>query len=215
VVLDDLRLRVHRQNLELPRNGLVAGTSGNVSGRDPESRRIVIKPSGVAYEELSPADLVVLDEVGTVVEGTLRPSSDTLSHLVIYREMPAVHGVVHTHSTFATAFAAVGRPIPPCLTAIADEFGGAIPCGGYAPVGWEEIGLAVVDGIGSSPAILMRNHGVFAVGPTVEAAVKTAVMVEDAARTVFHALQLGTPIELSSDEIARARRRYLADYGQP
>ncbi len=215
MVLDDLRLRVHRQNLELPRNGLVAGTSGNASGRDPESRRIVIKPSGVAYEELSPADLVVLDEVGSVVEGTLRPSSDTLSHLVIYREMPAVHGVVHTHSTFATAFAAVGRPIPPCLTAIADEFGGAIPCGGYAPVGWEEIGLAVVDGIGSSPAILLRNHGVFAVGPSVEAAVKTAVMVEDAARTVFHALQLGTPIELSSDEIARARRRYLADYGQP
>jgi L-ribulose-5-phosphate 4-epimerase len=215
MVLDDLRLRVHRQNLELPRNGLVAWTSGNASGRDPESRRIVIKPSGVSYEELRPEDLVVLDEVGSVVEGSLRPSSDTLSHLVIYREMPAVHGIVHTHSTFATAFAAVGRPIPPCLTAIADEFGGAIPCGGYAPVGWEEIGLAVVGGIGSSPAILLRNHGVFAVGPSVEAAVKTAVMVEDAARTVFHALQLGTPIELSSDEIARARRRYLADYGQP
>jgi L-ribulose-5-phosphate 4-epimerase len=215
VVLDDLRLRVHRQNLELPRNGLVAWTSGNVSGRDPESRRIVIKPSGVAYEELSPADLVVLDEVGSVVEGTLRPSSDTLSHLVIYREMPAVHGVVHTHSTFATAFAAVGRAIPPCLTAIADEFGGEIPCGDYAPVGGEEIGRAVVDGIGSSPAILLRNHGVFAVGPSVEAAVKTAVMVEDVARTVFHALQLGTPIELPSDEIARARRRYLAEYGQP
>jgi L-ribulose-5-phosphate 4-epimerase len=214
-VLDDLRLRVHRQNLELPRNGLVAWTSGNASGRDPESRRIVIKPSGVAYEDLSPADLVVIDEDGSVVEGTLRPSSDTLSHLVIYREMPAVHGVVHTHSTFATAFAAVGRAIPPCLTAIADEFGGEIPCGDYAPVGGEEIGLAVVDGIGSSPAILLRNHGVFAVGPSVEAAVKTAVMVEDVARTVFHALQLGTPIELSRDEVARARRRYLADYGQP
>jgi L-ribulose-5-phosphate 4-epimerase len=150
-----------------------------------------------------------------VVEGALRPSSDTLSHLVIYRAMPAVHGVVHTHSTFATAFAAVGRAIPPCLTAIADEFGGEIPCGDYAPVGGEEVGRAVVDGIGSSPAILLRNHGVFAVGPSVEAAVKTAIMVEDAARTVFHALQLGTLVELPSDEIARARRRYLADYGQP
>jgi L-ribulose-5-phosphate 4-epimerase len=157
----------------------------------------------------------VLDEDGSVVEGRLRPSSDTLSHLVIYRDMPAVHGVVHTHSTFATAFAAVGRPIPPCLTAIADEFGGEIPCGDYAPVGGEEIGRAVVDGIGGSPAILLRNHGVFTVGPSVEAAVKTAIMVEDAARTVFHALQLGTPIELATDEIARARRRYLADYGQP
>jgi L-ribulose-5-phosphate 4-epimerase len=214
-MLDDLRLRVHRQNLELPRNGLVAATSGNASGRDPDSSRIVIKPSGVAYDELTPADLVVLDEDGAVVEGALRPSSDTLSHLVIYRAMPAVHGVVHTHSTFATAFAAVGRAIPPCLTAIADEFGGEIPCGDYAPVGGEEVGRAVVDGIGSSPAILLRNHGVFAVGPSVEAAVKTAIMVEDAARTVFHALQLGTLVELPSDEIARARRRYLADYGQP
>jgi L-ribulose-5-phosphate 4-epimerase len=214
-MLDELRVRVHRQNLELPRNGLVASTSGNASGRDQESGRIVIKPSGVAYEELSPADMVVLDEDGTVVEGVLRPSSDALSHLAIYRAMPGVHGIVHTHSTFATAFAAVGRAIPPCLTAIADEFGGEIPCGDYAPVGGEEIGRAVVDGIGSSPAILLRNHGVFAVGPSVEAAVKTAVMVEDVARTVFHALQLGTPIELPSDEIARARRRYLAEYGQP
>jgi L-ribulose-5-phosphate 4-epimerase len=214
-MLDDLRRRVHRQNLELPRNGLVAATSGNASGRDPESGRIVIKPSGVGYDELTPADLVVLDEDGTVVEGALRPSSDTLSHLVIYRAMPAVHGVVHTHSTFATAFAAVGRAIPPCLTAIADEFGGEIPCGDYAPVGGEEVGRAVVKGIGSSPAILLRNHGVFAVGPSVEAAVKTAIMVEDAARTVFHALQLGNLVELPSDEIARARRRYLDDYGQP
>ena len=213
-MLDDLRLRVHRQNLELPRNGLVAATSGNASGRDPESGRIVIKPSGVAYDELRPGDLVVLEEDGTVVEGALRPSSDTVSHLVIYRAMPAVHGVVHTHSTFATAFAAVGRAIPPCLTAIADEFGGEIPCGDYAPVGGEEVGQAVVSGIGSSPAILLRNHGVFAVGPSVEAAVKTAIMVEDAARTVFHALQLGTLVELPSDEIARARRRYLDDYGQ-
>jgi L-ribulose-5-phosphate 4-epimerase len=214
-MLDDLRLRVHRQNLELPRNGLVASTSGNASGRDPESGRIVIKPSGVAYEELSPPDLVVLDEDGSVVEGALRPSSDSLSHLVIYRAMPAVHGVVHTHSTFATAFAAVGRAIPPCLTAIADEFGGPIPCGPYAPVGGEEIGRAVVEGIGSSPAILLRNHGVFTVGPSVEAAVKTAVMVEDAARTVFFALQLGTPLEIPGEEITRARRRYLENYGQP
>jgi L-ribulose-5-phosphate 4-epimerase len=214
-MLDDLRLRVYRQNLELPRNGLVAWTSGNASGRDEETGRIVIKPSGVAYDELNPSDLVVLDEDGTVVEGALRPSSDTLSHLVIYRAMSAVHGVVHTHSTYATAFAAVGRAIMPCLTAIADEFGGEIPCGGYAPVGGEEIGRAVVEGIGSSPAILLRNHGLFAVGPSVEAAVKTAVMAEDAARTVFHALQLGSPIELPSDEIARARRRYLDDYGQP
>jgi L-ribulose-5-phosphate 4-epimerase len=214
-MLDALRVRVHRQNLELPRNGLVAWTAGNASGRDADSRFVVIKPSGISYDELTPADLVVVDESGKVMEGDLRPSSDTLSHLVIYREMPDIHGVVHTHSTFATAFAAVGRAIPAVLTAIADEFGGPIPCTGYARVGDEEIGRAVVDEIGKSPAILLRNHGVFTVGSSVEAAVKTAVMVEDAARTVYFALQLGVPLDMPEDEIAWAHRRYVDEYGQP
>jgi L-ribulose-5-phosphate 4-epimerase len=213
-MLEGLRRRVHLLNQELPRNRLVAWTSGNVSARDPSSGQIVIKPSGVPYDVLDPADLVVVDAAGTVVEGDLAPSSDTLSHLVIYREMPEVNGVVHTHSTFATAFAAVGRPIPACLTAIADEFGGAIPCAGYAAVGGEAIGRAVVDGIGRSPAILLQSHGVFAVGSSAEAAVKTAVMVEDAAHTVFVALQLGVPLEIPADEIERAHQRYLDDYGQ-
>jgi L-ribulose-5-phosphate 4-epimerase len=213
-MLEGLRRRVHVLNQELPRNRLVAWTSGNVSARDPSSGLIVIKPSGVPYDDLDPADLIVVDAAGTVVEGDLAPSSDTLSHLVIYREMPEVNGVVHTHSTFATAFAAVGRPIPACLTAIADEFGGAIPCAGYAAVGGEAIGRAVVDGIGRSPAILLQSHGVFAVGSSAEAAVKTAVMVEDAAHTVFVALQLGVPLDIPADEIERAHQRYLDDYGQ-
>lgn len=213
-MLEALRDDVHRLNLELPRSGLVAWTSGNVSARDPSTGLVVIKPSGVRYDELTPADLVVVDLAGDVVEGTLRPSSDTTSHLVIYRELPHVNGVVHTHSTFATAFAAVGRPIPAILTAIADEFGGPIPCAGYAPVGGEEIGRAVVDGLGGSPAILLRNHGVFAVGETAEEAVMAAVMVEDSARTVYYALQLGEPQEIPEDEIARARRRYRDEYGQ-
>jgi L-ribulose-5-phosphate 4-epimerase len=214
-MLEALRLEVHRLNLELPRNGLVAWTSGNVSARDPSTDLVVIKPSGVRYDDLTPASLVVVDRDGRVVEGRLRPSSDTTSHLVIYRELPDINGVVHTHSTFATAFAAVGRPIPACLTAIADEFGGPIPCAGYAPVGGEEIGRAVVEGIGESPAVLLMNHGVFAVGETAEKAVKAAVMVEDAARTVFYALQLGEPRAILDQEIERARRRYLDDYGQP
>jgi L-ribulose-5-phosphate 4-epimerase len=213
-MLEVLRLEVHRLNLELPRNGLVAWTSGNVSARDPSTGLVVIKPSGVPYADLTPASLVVVDGDGRVVEGTLRPSSDTASHLVIYRDMPGINGVVHTHSTFATAFAVVGRPIPACLTAIADEFGGPIPCAGYAPVGGEAIGRAVVEGIGESSAILLMNHGVFAVGETAEEAVRAAVMVEDAARTVFYALQLGEPRAIPDQEIARARRRYLDDYGQ-
>jgi L-ribulose-5-phosphate 4-epimerase len=213
-MLDELRRRVHELNLELPRNDLVAWTSGNASARDPSSGLVVIKPSGVRYEELRPELLVVVDPVGTVVEGDLAPSSDTLAHLAIYRDLPDVNGVVHTHSTFATAFAAVGRAIPVCLTAIADEFGGEIPCAGYAPVGGDDIGRAVVNGLGSSPAVLLRNHGVFTVGPSAEAAVKTAVMVEDAARTVFFALQLGTPVEIPADEVERAHRRYVEHYGQ-
>ena len=213
-MLEELRLRVHRLHMELPRNGLVAWTSGNVSARDASSGLVVIKPSGLPYDDLTPESLVVVDPDGAVVEGTLRPSSDTTSHLVIYRERPDVRGVVHTHSTYATAFAAVGRPIPAVLTAIADEFGGPIPCAGYARVGGDEIGRAVVDGIGASPAILLQNHGVFTVGATAEAAVKTAVMVEDAARTVYAAMQLGTPMEIPADEIERAHRRYDDEYGQ-
>lgn len=212
--LEALRRQVHQLNLELPRNGLVAWTSGNVSGRDPSTGLVVIKPSGLPYTDLTPDALVVVDLDGNVVDGTLRPSSDTISHLVIYREMPHVHGVVHTHSTFATAFAVLGRPIPACLTAIADEFGGPIPCAGYARVGGDEIGRAVVEGIGQSTAILLQNHGVFTVGPTATEAVKAAVMVEDAAKTVYFALQMGPPLGIPEEEIVRANRRYLTDYGQ-
>jgi L-ribulose-5-phosphate 4-epimerase len=201
-------------HLELPRNNLVAWTSGNVSGRDSETGFVVIKPSGIRYEQLTPADMVVVDLDGKVVEGRHRPSSDTFAHVYVYRHRPDVNGVVHTHSTFATAFAAVGRSIPPVLTAISDEFGGPIPVGAYAKIGGDEIGQEIVRSIGSSPAILMKNHGVFTIGKTPEAAVKAAVMVEDVARTVFYALQLGQPEEIPAEEVARAHKRYMDEYGQ-
>jgi L-ribulose-5-phosphate 4-epimerase len=213
-VLETLKEEICHLNLELPKNGLVAWTSGNVSGRDPGSGLVLIKPSGVRYESLTPQSIVVVDLEGRVVDGSLRPSVDTAAHLYIYRHRPDVGGVVHTHSTFATAFAAAGRPIPACLTAICDEFGGPIPCAGYARVGGEEIGREVVDHIGVSPAILLRNHGVFTVGRTAEAAVKAAVTVEDAARTVFFAMQLGPLDEVAPEEVARAHQRYLERYGQ-
>lgn len=213
-MLESLRQQVWAGNLELPKAQLVTWTSGNVSGRDPETGLVVIKPSGVRYENLQPEDLVVVDLTGKVIEGKLRPSVDTATHLYIYRERPDVGGIVHTHSCFATAFAALGRPIPCVLTAMADEFGGPIPVGEYAQIGEEEIGREVVRSIGNSPAILMKNHGVFTIGPTPLAAVKAAVMVEDVARTVFYALQLGQPQELPADEIARGHRRYVEKYGQ-
>ncbi len=213
--LEALRVEVCRLNRELPRQGLVVWTQGNLSGRDPETGWVVIKPSGVMYDDLTPENMVVLDLDGNVVEGELRPSSDAISHLYIYRHRPDVGGVVHTHSTFATAFAAVGRAIPPRLTAICDEFGGTIPCGGYARIGGLEIGEEVVRSIGSSKAILLKNHGVFTIGKRPVDALKSAVMVEDAARTMFYAYLLGEPEEIPPEEVARAHRRYVEEYGQP
>jgi L-ribulose-5-phosphate 4-epimerase len=201
-------------NGELPRNSLVAWTSGNVSERDPESGLVVIKPSGVPYDKLTPENMVVVNLDGKVVEGNLKPSSDTFAHVYVFRHRSEVNGIVHTHSTFATAWAAAGRPIPAVLTAICDEFGGQIPVGAYAKIGGDEIGQEILRSIGTSPAVLMKNHGVFTIGRTPEAAVKTAVMVEDVARTVFYALQLGQLDEIPAEEITRAHRRYLEEYGQ-
>ncbi len=209
--LKDELLALHQ---ELPRHGLVVWTGGNISARDPAEGLIVIKPSGVRYEKLRAADLVVVDLDGRVVEGTLKPSSDTASHLYIYRRRPDVGGIVHTHSRYATAFAALGRPIPVVLTAQADEFGCAIPCAGFSLIGDESIGRLVVDTIGTSPAVLLKNHGVFTVGPTAEAAVKAAVMTEDIACTVWLALQIGTPDEIAADDVAQLHHRYTHVYGQ-
>jgi L-ribulose-5-phosphate 4-epimerase len=213
-MLEGLREDVWKLNLELQKQNLVAWTSGNVSGRDSESGLVVIKPSGVPYEELTPRRLVIVDLAGQVVEGDLEPSVDTTTHLYIYRHRPDVGGVVHTHSPYATSFAALGRPIPVYLTAIADEFGGAIPVGAYSQIGGEEIGREIVRSIGESTAILMKNHGVFTVGSTPQAAVKAAVMVEDAAKTVHLALLLGEPDLIPDQEVARAHLRYVEKYGQ-
>jgi L-ribulose-5-phosphate 4-epimerase len=212
--LERIRHELVELHALLPRYGLVVWTGGNVSARDPETGLVAIKPSGVTYEDLTAESMVVLDLDGNVVEGSYKPSSDTFSHLHIYRNRPDVNGVVHTHSRYATAFAAVGRPIPVYLTAQADEFGGEIPCAGFSLVGDDSIGRLVVDGIGSSPAILLKNHGVFAIGPSARAAVKAAVMTEDVAATVFMALQLGTPDEIPPDDVASLHDRYLNVYGQ-
>lgn len=211
-----LREEVCALNLELPANNLVAWTSGNVSARDPESGLIVIKPSGIKFRDLTPENMVVVDGDGKVVEGDHKPSSDTASHCYIYRHRPEVYGIVHTHSRHASAFAAVGKPIPCVLTAIGDEFGGEIPCGGFALIGGEEIGKVVIETLerSSSPAVLLQNHGVFTVGASGEAAVKAAVMVEDVAATVWLAMQLGEPIPIAQEDIAKLNYRYTYIYGQ-
>ena len=213
-MLETLREELWRLHMELPKNGLVMWTGGNVSARDPQTGYVAIKPSGVHYTDLRPEHMVIVDLDGQRVEGDLKPSSDTASHLYIYRHRPDVNGVVHTHSPYATAFAAVNRPIPVYLTAIADEFGGPIPCGGFALIGSEAIGKVVLESIGDSQAVLLKNHGVFTVGRSVEAAVKAAVMVEDVARTVWIALQLGQPDEIPPEDVAKLHHRYTHVYGQ-
>ena len=200
--------------MELPKNNLVTWTGGNVSARDTETGYVVIKPSGVRYEKLRPEHMVIVDLEGNRIEGDLNASSDTDSHLYVYRHRPDVNGVVHTHSPYATAFAAVGKPIPVYLTAHADEFGGPIPCGGFALIGGEDIGRIVVESIGDSMAVLLKQHGVFTIGPSAEAAVKAAVMVEDVARTVWYALQIGQPEEISAEDVAKLHYRYTHIYGQ-
>jgi len=214
--LADLRATVAGLHRQLTRNGLVAWTSGNISARVPGRELIVIKPSGIGYDDLTAESMVVVDLHGNVVEGRLSPSSDTATHAYIYRALPAVGGVVHTHSPYATAWAVHGRAIPCVLTAMADEFGGDIPVGPFARIGGEEIGIGVVEALqGSrSPAVLMRNHGVFSVGASARDAVKAAVMCEDVARTVMLAGALGAPARLEDDDIDALYDRYQNVYGQ-
>ena len=214
--LETLRNDLHRLHAVLPKSDLVAWTSGNISARDFESGTMLIKPSGLEFDELTPESMVHTDLNAAVLAGAYKPSSDTATHAYIYREMPDVGGIVHTHSRYATAFAAVGREIPCFLTAMADEFGGPIPLGGFALIGGEEIGHEVVRVLRGhkSPAIIMQNHGVFTIGKTPKEAVKAAVMCEDVARTAFLTLQLGTPLALSDDDIAKLHKRYTTVYGQ-
>ena len=202
---------------ELVRWGLVTWTSGNVSARVPGEDLIVIKPSGVAYDELTPESMVVTDLEGKLVEGDHQPSSDTAAHAYVYKHMPQVGGVVHTHSTYATAWAARGEPIPCVLTMIADEFGGEIPVGPFALIGDDSIGRGIVETLlgHRSSAVLMKNHGVFTIGPTAKDAVKAAVMCEDVARTVHIAAQIGQPLPIAQSDVDSLFDRYQRAYGQP
>lgn len=216
MLLPQLRQLVCDLHAELPKNNLIAWTSGNLSARDPESGFVVIKPSGITFDQLTPENMVVVDVEGGVVEGEYKPSSDTASHCTIYRHMPQVNGIVHTHSRYATAFAVLGREIPCVTTAMGDEFGGAIPCGGFALIGGEAIGQVVIDTLkdSRSPSCLLQNHGVFATGGTAQAAVKAAIMTEDNAAIVWTALQIGTPLPIAQSDIDRLYDRYQNVYGQ-
>jgi L-ribulose-5-phosphate 4-epimerase len=213
MLLEQLREIVWKCNLELPKNDLVKMTSGNVSGRDPETGLVVIKPSGYAFEELTPAHMVVVDMAGKVIEGNLKPSTDTDTHLYVYQHRSDVFGMVHTHSPYASSFAVLGQPIPACLTASA-MLGGEIPLGGYAPIGGEEIGQEIVNKIGRALAIIMQNHGVFTIGSSPQQATKMAVEVEEIAKITHLAMLRGKPILLTPDQINYMVDLYQNEYGQ-
>jgi L-ribulose-5-phosphate 4-epimerase len=208
------RATVAQLHGELVRWGLVVWTSGNVSARVTDG--FVIKPSGVSYDDLNADMMIVCDLDGNVVEGSHAPSSDTAAHAYVYRAMPEVGGVVHTHSAYATAWAARGEAIPCVLTAMADEFGGEIPVGPFALIGNDDIGHGIVETLRGhrSPAVLMQSHGVFTIGPDAKAAVKAAVMCEDVARTVHLARVLGEPLKIEPADIDRLYSRYQNVYGQ-
>jgi L-ribulose-5-phosphate 4-epimerase len=215
-LVDNLKSEVASLHNELPRNGLVVWTAGNVSARVPGAELLVIKPSGVSYDDLTPEAMVVCDFDGNLVEGSRAPSSDTAAHAYVYKNMPEVGGVVHTHSDYATAWAARREPIPCVLTMMADEFGGDIPVGPFALIGDDSIGRGIVETLSHSRsrAVLMANHGPFTIGKDARDAVKAAVMVEDVARTVHFARLLGEPVPIPQDDIDKLFDRYQNVYGQ-
>ena len=214
--IERTRAVVATLHAELPRWGLVVWTAGNVSARVPGEDLMVIKPSGLSYDDIDAEAMVVCDLDGNLVDGERQPSSDTAAHAYVYRHMPDVGGVVHTHSTYATAWAARGEPVPCVLTMMADEFGGDIPVGPFALIGDDSIGRGIVETLreSRSPAVLMRNHGPFTVGKDARSAVKAAVMVEDVARTVHLSRQLGEPLAMDPADVDALYDRYQNVYGQ-
>ena len=213
---EDIRSKVCELNIDLQRYGLVQWTAGNVSERLSDGNSFIIKPSGISYENLQPSMMVICDLDGRVLEGDLAPSSDTAAHAYVYRHMSSVNGVVHTHSNYATAWAAVHKPIPCALTAMADEFGGEIPLGPFALIGNDDIGRGIVQTLKEhrSPAVLMKNHGVFTIGKDAKSALKAAVMCEDVAKTMWIAKSLGEVNSLNENDIDSLYLRYQNIYGQ-
>lgn len=213
-MLEDLKAEVCAQNHELPANGLVVGSGGNVSGRDPDTGLVVIKPSGVKFAALTPGTMVVVDPEGTVVEGALKPSVDTGIHLYLYRHRQDVFGVAHTHSPYASSFAARGERIPAVLTPITHMLGRDIPCSRYATPGEVDTGQAILDAAQGGWAALVRAHGVFTMGTSATEATSIALYLEEAAMTTHLALTRGPVEELPQAEIDRCHAWFRRNYGQ-
>ena len=212
--IQQARQDLARLHAQLWDAGLVVWSGGNISQRVDGG--FVIKPSGLLYDELTPESMIHCDLDGNVIAGDRAPSSDTASHAYVYRSMPEVGGVVHTHSNYASAWAAVENPIPCILTAIADEFGGEIPLGPFAIIGDDSIGQGIVETLRGhrSKAVLMRQHGVFSIGKDAKSALKAAIMCEDVAKSAHLAHQLGDPKPIAQHYVDSLFERYQNVYGQ-
>jgi len=213
-MLEALKTEVCEQNHELPKNGLVVGSGGNVSGREPGTGLVVIKPSGVKFAKLTPETMVVVDLDGNIVEGTMKPSVDTGIHLYIYKHRPDVFGIAHTHSPYATSFAARGERIPAVLTPITHMIGRDVPCAPYATPGEVDTGRAVVEAAGGGMAALVKAHGVFTMGKSATEATSVAMFLEEAAMTTHLAMLRGPVKELPDEEIERCYNWFRKNYGQ-
>lgn len=214
MLLKELREQVCQANKELQNNGLVLWTSGNVSARDPETGYVVIKPSGVLFNDLNPSDIVVVDLDGNKIEGDLKPSVDTASHLHVYKHRDDVNGIVHTHSPYATSFAITGKPLEIYTTTSAAVFGGAVPISDFATIGEEEIGKEIVEKIGDSSAILIKNHGVFTIGDDFNAALKSSIVLEETAQSVHYAMVREDIKPLDKETVKKGYETYNKTYGQ-
>ena len=214
--LEKLQREVLEANLGIYRGGLVTEHAGNASGIDRKRGLVVIKPSGVDYLKMRASDMVVTDLAGRKVKGKYKPSVDLPHHIFLYKHCPEIGGVIHTHSNYATSFALLGRPIPVCLTAIADEFGEDIPCMPYVDNLGDHIGETILKFKTRAPGILLGQHGTFSWGPNPREALKAAVMLEDVAKTVHLAMLLGgEPKRLPPEEVKKWWDRYHTTYGQP
>lgn len=212
--LSDLKSRVLEISLAMSRSGMAPATWGNVSARDPESGLIVITPSGMPYEKLKPKDMCIVDATGAPVDCPWKPSTETPLHTVFYRGRPWIHGIVHTHSLYATAFACLGMEIPVVVATLASGVGGSVPCAPYTPSGTENFGEVALEAMGDRTAVLLGNHGVVACGTSVEDAYTVAELVENAARIYHYSLSLGRPNIIPPEEVGRIREKYLTKYGQ-
>jgi L-ribulose-5-phosphate 4-epimerase len=227
-MLEKLKHEVFKANLDLVENGLVIHTWGNVSGRDRETGLIVIKPSGVSYQTMKAADMVVIDLDGMVVEGNFKPSTDAPTHLLLYRNYESLGGVVHTHSSYATSWAQAGKAIPPLGTTHADHFYGEVPCTRLLTREETEndyelnTGKIIVEKMGdadpfSAPAVLVNGHGPFCWGKDASDAVYNAIALEEIARMAFYTLLLGKTEPMSQflmDKHFKGKHGRDAYYGQ-